>query len=1160
MNHRSVWLVVLFLVFAVPSLADEPWDAPPFSSDPKALLEAAAKAPRGDVGVVVLLDEASYSFEADGQQRTVERQVYRVDEQAAVANNDQISAVWAPWHNDKPVLAARVVTKDGTVHTLDANAVTEAPARASSLDIFSDNRIVRAPLPAVAVGSVVEYTITMAGRSPIEGAGVSGVFHFGRWVPLERSRLILDGPVSIQPRILNHSGVEPQVEEKDGRRRMTFTTGRRAKLEDLEGWLPSDEMAYPYVAFSTGTSWQEIASRYGAIVDEQIAGSDLRKLVKNAAGDAKTPRDIAARVLAAIQKDIRYAGVEVASGSIIPRPPATVLKNKYGDCKDKAVLLVAMLRQAGLTAHVALLRAGYDFDAHQSLPGLGRFNHAIVRLESPDGAIWIDPTDEFARAGELPMIDQGRMALVAAADTTALTRTPERPSTANRYMETRVFTLGEHGKPPVVEITETAGALDAEQRRYYVTTAAEKYRETMESYAKSYYFAKGLRNLATSEPHDLATPFRLTLEIDETGSAIVKNGEATVAMHPGALFNSLPNVLRDWREPQPNDDPRKAAKPRVRDFVFPQPIVKEFTYRITPPIGYVPRALPEGQTRKLGTTTYTTEFTAGPDGVVVARLHFDSGKRRINAAEYEETRVAISKVIAEPQIDIGFELAGQSKLNAGDVAGELAEFRRLAALHPKEAQHHIEVANALLAGGLGEAARDKARSAGALEPKNARAHFTLGQVLQHDLIGRRFHQGWDRNGALDALRKAKELDSENIDVRVELARLLSYGTDGAQYEAGAQLAESAAEYRAMAKDFGDRGRDFDGELMLVLAHDGKFEELKELSATNEDAQRRNVGRLIAIAGTEGKEGVLRELHTFALETRRTYAEALTNHLINLRFYPEAAAAMEVSMQGAADAQSSVFFLNVLKKTRRAEDANLSENDPLTILPRLLTVAINGTAATLVDILAPDLRDEARKEMEDEEGDPIVALRNTLRSDEFSRRAMADIIAAMVQPAKDGNDDAGYRVRNRLGDDSITAYVTKEDGRYLLRAFENDESLGHAALRFLDRGELEHARMWLNWGRETTATGDAEDPLSRPAFAMLWPKAKAAATDAEVRLAATAIVAEIAGDELDVLAAAGEGAGRRGEARCRSRAEQGPRREEGVGERAGAGAASARRAS
>ena len=1108
MTLRLARLAVL-LVLSSSLFADEPWDAPPFSAEPQALLAAAAKVPQGDVGVVVLLDEATYSFEADGSQRTVSRLMYRIDEQSAVETNSQISAEWAPWHHDKPVLAARVVTKDGTVHVLDAKAVTEAPARDSSLDIFSDNRIVRAPLPAVAVGSVVEYTITTDGRTPIEGAGIASYFPFGQWVPVHRMRLVLDGPLSIQPRILNDAGIEPVIEDKDGRRRMTFASGPAKKLENVESYLPFDQLGIPYVAFSTGTSWQHIATGYAKIVDQQIAGSDLAKLVKSATAGAKTPHEITARLLAAIQKDIRYAGVEIAEGSIIPRTPATVLKNKYGDCKDKAVLLVAMLRQAGLTAHVALLRSGYDLDAHETLPGLTRFNHAIVRVDTPDGAIWVDPTDQFARAGELPIADQGRLALIASESTTALARTPELPSTAFRYTETRLFNLGEHGKPPVVEITEIAGPYDASQRRWIVNTAADELKKDLEGYAKSYYFAKALDSFTTSDMHDLTKPFRLTLNIKESGSGIVSNGEASVALHPGGLVNSLPSVLRDWKEPQPDDDPDDAPKPRVHDFVFPQPLVKEWTYRIVPPIGYVARELPEAQNRKLGTATYTSEYNVEADGVVVAKLRVDSGKRRITAAEYEATRVAISKLIQEPQVNIGFEQIGQAKLAAGDVGGALAEFRRLAQLHPKEAQHRIELANALLAGGLAEPAREEARRAIALEPANARAHLTLAQILQHDLLGRRFYKGWDRPGTIAALRKAKELDPENMDVRVYLAQTLKIGEDGYTGSA-AQLAEAEAEYRALSKDFGDDGRAYEGELMMVLAHLGKFAELKELAMTVTDAQRRNVGRLIAIAAGESKDEALRELRMFPIDTRRTYAEQLGNHLLEIRRYAEAAAMMEVAKQGTAEASGAAVFIEMMKNARRAEELELRDDDPTTIVPRLFKVMMHGDTASLLNLLVPDLRDEARQELEAKGGnDPLETLRGTLRNEEFVPKVIADIVIAMVQAHKDGNDDVGYRIRSRLADESMVAYVTKEGDKYLMRAFEGDESVGKAALRFVEKNQIEHARTWLNWGRETASAGDGDDPLSRSAFAMLWPKAKPTATADEARVAAAAFAVESA---------------------------------------------------
>jgi tetratricopeptide (TPR) repeat protein len=1109
---RLARLAVVFLI-AVPLTAQEPWDAPPFSADPRAMLEAAAKVPAGTDGLVVLLYEMAYSFEADGSRRAVMHAVYRIDEQSAIEQFAQVAALWAPWHEDRPAIAARVITKDGTVHLLDARTVAEAPA-SESLEIFSDNRIVHAPLPAVAVGSIVEYTTTTPGRSPIEGAGTSAVFVSGLLIPIERVRLVIDGPASIEPRIVNRSGVEPRIEESGGRRRMTFTTSGRTKLERIESHVPFDQASYPYIAFSTGTSWQDIAARYAKIVDGQIAGSDLKARVEAAAGNAKKPRDIAARLLAAIQKEIRYAGVEIAEGSIIPRPPGTVLQNKYGDCKDKAALLVAMLRQAGLTAHVALLRAGSDLDTHAELPGFGRFNHAIVRLVDGKDEIWIDPTDEFARAGELPVVDQGRMALVAAPGTSRLTRTPELPSTANLYSETRIFNLAEHGKPAVIEVTEATGPNDADQRRDYATTATEKYRERMEGWVKSHYLAKALTSVSASDPHDLQAPFKTTLMAEESGNGMVRGGEAAVAFHPGIVAAGLPQALRNWKEPQPGDDP---PKPRAADFLFPEPAVREYTYRIVPPAGYVARTLPDSGTRQLGTTTLTTGYSIDPGGVVIARLRLDSGKRRLTAREYEETRVAIGKLIAEPQVVIGFEMTGQAKLAAGDVAGALAEFRRLAALHPQEAQHHLELANALLAGGLGEAAREEARRAVAIEPGNARAHLVLGLVLQHDLLGRRYHKGSDLAAARESLRKASELGRENLEIRVELAQVLTYSPDGVQFGTGTRLAEAEAEYREIVKDFGDDASAQKGVLMLILAHAGKFDELKELAATVEGDQSRHVGRLIAITASEGTDAALRELGKLDLETRRKVAQELVLHLMNLRYYGEAASMLALATQNTPNAADSAVVIETLRKTKRFETAAPREDDPATVLVRIGAALLTGDSEALRRLVAPGMAAAVKSDEDAGRNTPFDFVRALVEDASVRPEIAIDVHAAQVQVGKDGSDETGYRLRHRLPGRElpVVAYVSREEGRYVLRALDHHHSLGLAALHFLDRGEVDRARIWLNWAREAEYAGDGDDALSRSAFAMVWPKAKQTATADEVRLAAVLQISQTSAASVDL---------------------------------------------
>src|SRR5204862_6055170 len=134
-------------------------------------------------------------------------------------------------------------------------------------------------------------------------------------------------------------------------------------------------------------------------------------------------------------------------------------------------------------------------------------------------------------------------------------------------------------------------------------------------------------------------PLRGTIEAADADTGAARDGDAAVALHPANLITWLPFPLRNFGDDHAEESRRK----RVGAFIFPSPGVREWTYRIQPPAGYNARTLPANETIKLGTTTLTREYTAQPDGTVTAVLRFDSGKRRITAAEFEETRAALKK-------------------------------------------------------------------------------------------------------------------------------------------------------------------------------------------------------------------------------------------------------------------------------------------------------------------------------------------------------------------------------------------------------------------------------------------------------------------------------------------------------------------------------------
>jgi predicted Zn-dependent protease len=1118
MTHllRRSALAALLLVSSSLSAQQNPWDLPPFAAEPKALVAAASKVQAGDFSLVTLLDEADYVIAADGNARSKERIMYYVVSEAGVEYAGEVRAPWVAWYGRRPEIEARVITKDGTVHTLDKAAIVEVAAEEQN-DIYSDARIVRAPLPAVAVGSVIEYIVTRESTNPIAGGGISVHYSFGGFLPAERTRVTLDAPASATPRIVNKSGVEPRVEEKDGRRRMIFESGRIEGEREFDDYVPYDVEQTRFLSFSTGTSWQHIARSYSDIVDKQIAGAELQKLVRNTISKSTDRKEIVTKLLAAIQKEIRYAGVEVGEGSIIPRTPRQVFANKYGDCKDKATLLVAMLREAGLGAHVALLAAGDTFDILPELPGLSRFNHAIVVVDG-DPAIWVDPTDVFARAGELPLLDQNRLALIARPETTTLTRTPESPSTANLYRERRTFVLPEDGKARVVEVTEPTAISEASLRRWVAGLDSKTLRENLEEYAKSAYVAKTLAKLEVSEPADLTKQFRMTLEVPESESGMAGNGEGAVAINVVSLAQHVPDTLRDWKEPEPGDDPESAPKKRKYDFLFPQPAVREWVYRIVPPAGYVPRTLLPSETRPIGTMTYSQELRAEPDNSVVATFRFDSGRRRLTPAEFQETRVAFAKFLAGNSVTIGFEQIGQAKLNAGDVKGALDEFRGLVALHPKEAQHHIETARALLASGLADSAREAISRALAIEPKNARAHQILASILLHDSIGRPYRKGFDLPGAIAELRKAKELDPDDYPIRIGLATTLTYGEDGIRFGRNAALAAAADEYKSLAADLGDKGKAMLPELTLIYAHMGDFQDIRTAAATYDDKQQRDLASLIATATIDGTEAALRELGTFDQQRRRNYASGVAQALQSLRRYQQAAAFMEAAAQGTPNQAESRQFIEILKKIKRFEDLP-ADDSPRSVVATFVRGGIFGELDRVRSILPPEYLAH-----EDILGVNNFAIK---APDEMPAPVFADLIVAVMEVQQDGDDESGYRLRVRTlgsgsGTDAFVFYVRREDGRWVIRGMSNAlELVGDTVLKLADEGKADAARKWLNWAREEVKGGSGDDPLDGSPLAAVWAKSTATATLDQIRVAGAVLAtSKVTGDKGEPILVAG----------------------------------------
>jgi len=1112
--RRCWFLSVIGWAAALPAFAaDHAWDAPHFSMEPKALYAAASESvPPAGSDVTLLDNEESYVFDADGRSVHTVYVVYKVLTQRGIDGWDHIGAPWEPWHEQPPEIRARVITPDYASHELDPKTITAGPASAGGYRLYDDRQVARAPLPAVAPGSVIEEEWAVKETAPRFAAGSAAGIYLGHIsAPVQHTRLVLEAPSTLPLRysLFLLPNLQPQRSEANGHTRIVFEYGAMAPLGPAEANPPSDAVPYPMLVFSTGSSWQQVAGAYAAAVDNTIHEAELKPLVDRLLHGQRTRSEKIQAIVGYLGREVRYTGIEFGAAAIIPHPPSETLAHKYGDCKDKATLLVAMLRTAKIPAYVALLRAGARQDVPPGLPGMGLFDHAIVYVPGPP-ALWIDATDEYARPGELPAPDQGRLALVVRAGSDALVRTPEMSSRDNVLLETREIYLSENGPARVVETSHPRGSLESEYRNYYADKQNQRMVENLTDYMKSAYLADKLDRLDRSDPHDLSQPFELVLESKKAKRGITDLDVAAAAIRLEGLFSRLPDELQRREDEEDNAGGSKVKKQRHADYQLPEALAVEWDYRIVPPLGFQPKPLPQDVTLALGPAALTEQFSAGDDGVVHAVIRFDTVKRRYSAAEATELRNQVAALRGGEAILINFEPVGQALLQQGKVKESFQSYRALIARQPQAAVYHLRIAKALLEAGMGEAAREEARLAVKLEPGSALAEKVLGEVLEFDLVGRKFRPGSDYPGAAAAFRAAAQLDPDDQEITGNLAILLEYNQEGVRYGSGAKLQEAISEYRKLSPEK-LAGLELQDNLAYALFYAGDFAEARKYAETLNPQPK---ALIVACAGAaNGSQAGIAEANqrSGGDEEFKQTVKTAGEMLMNLRRYSVAADFLDAGASGESTIHT-VGLASMLHKARPHEELKF-ENNPAGVVTEffLLSLDPNATLEKFDALLSRNA--QAVLKNTDQE-----ALDKFLQSGKEARRTLArngsfpdvtiDLMLQDMELKTEGSDASGYRVKLQIPSaESGTFFIVNENGKYrILDTAENPNAIGLEILDRVAAHDLEGARVLLNWVRDEQHLEGGDDPLSGEPFPRFWTKGMEADA-AQMNLAAAALLAQ-----------------------------------------------------
>jgi len=391
----------------------------------------------------MLADIRIQELYASGLDRQHIQQIFYIGSETAVDAHRLTELVYTPSSDALRIIHARDWKPDGQV--LDAQDLGDHQPSDSSPSMYYDSRTRQLRFARLAPGDVleVEYALTPVLRSSPYGHYFGEMVSFAAPTPTSLKRYVLIAPAAES--IYSHAEKlqPPHVLLHDGSRISVWETHLLPAVV-REPRSPGITELAPYLHVSTFADWQQLGGWYADLVRPQFA---LDESLQQKLLDLLKGRHSDKEKIAAIQNFIlgstHYIAQEFGVYSYKPYPVSQIYARRFGDCKDKASLMIALLRAAGIEARLALVRTRSLGAVAPHPASMAVFDHAIIYIPKYD--LWLDGTAEFA-VRELPLEDQGALALVVGLDGTAqLRHTPLSRASDNYTRHTIQAQLGRDG-------------------------------------------------------------------------------------------------------------------------------------------------------------------------------------------------------------------------------------------------------------------------------------------------------------------------------------------------------------------------------------------------------------------------------------------------------------------------------------------------------------------------------------------------------------------------------------------------------------------------------------------------------------------------------------------------------------------------------------------
>ena len=472
---------------------------------------------------------------ADGSDVKTKELTYLARTQSAVESISQADISYNSSTQKVKVLEAYTITPEGRKIPVAKNAIrTVEDDNSGGSAEFSDTKHRIIIFPNVTVGSRIYYKARITTHAPLfkrfsTGYAFSPNHEYGHF------ELNLTHPAKMFIQA-ESSGVEggriSDGPNKEVRYRYTYQNKQKVHP------APPRAVAYqdfsPYIRLSSYQSHIEFARIYEEKTKAMSAVTPtVQKLADQITLGITDPKEQARALYNWVSREIRYVAIYIGDGGFIPHDADSIIRNRYGDCKDNNTLLIALLAAKGIEASSALINASDSY----TLPNLvtfSTFDHMITYL--PQWDMYVDATQEFAPFGVLAFDELDKPTLLTALG--KLGRT-QKPDAAQNKVSTRVtMTVGPDGKIHGTSHTHYFGVEDLEARPDYEGVGTVKEKKMVRDHLKTFRQI-GTGKFIPSDPYDLNQPFEVKAEFS-IGAITNMPGYGAmgvpVGLSPGELY------------------------------------------------------------------------------------------------------------------------------------------------------------------------------------------------------------------------------------------------------------------------------------------------------------------------------------------------------------------------------------------------------------------------------------------------------------------------------------------------------------------------------------------------------------------------------------------------------------------------------------------------